>query len=97
MSINALAETKRQGKEVMIASGALAAGVLAVTTEFATIDSVQATIQSSTAPLTVTLTWSVSGNVVTVRGWKPTNASTTTLIATTGTETVNVLIVGRRR
>ena len=93
----ALAEDKREGKRVLVAKGALVAGVLVVTTDFANIDAVAATIESATAPVTSLLTYSVAGNKVTVRGWKPTSVGSTTLIATTGTEPVSVTITGRRR
>lgn len=98
MSLNALGEAVRQGKEALCGSGALsAAGVLAVTTPFAQIDAVVATVNSSTAPETVSLSYSISGNVVSIRGWKVTAVDDATLIASDAEESVSYIILGRRR
>ena len=95
---NALAEAVRQGKQVQVENGALdASGLLVITTGFATIDSVQATVEKATAPTTSQLTFSVSGSTVTIRGWKATATADTALIASDALEDVSVVIVGRRR
>lgn len=95
----AVAENERQGKELKCGIGALAAvtGILAITTEFDTIDSVVATVQKATAPTTSALTYSVSGSTVTIHGWMATAADDTALIASTAEESVSYIIMGRRR
>lgn len=98
MAINALAEIVRQGKGVICGQAAFPAnGILAVSTGLATIDGVSASIVKATAPTTSVVTWTFAGGVVTFRGWMPTAAGTTTLIASTAQETVNYTIIGRRR
>lgn len=98
MSLNAMAEAVRQGKAVLCGNGTfLAGGTLAVLTEFATVDSVVATINKATAPTTRAITFDVSGATVTLRGWKATAAGDTTLIASDATEDVYYTIIGRLR
>lgn len=94
----ALAEFDRQGKEVLCTTGALSAlGVLAIPTEFATIDAVTATLNGDTAPTTITLSYEVDGSEVTISGWMATAVDDVTLVASDGEETVSVIIIGRRR
>ncbi len=94
----AVGEAARQGKEVLCKTAALAAnGTLVVATPFATIDSVNINVKKATAPTTSVCTWNFTGGVLTVYGWKATNSSTTTLIASDAQETVSVTVIGRRR
>jgi len=98
MALNALAEAVRQGKAVQCENGSLdSSGELAIATEFATIDSVVATVNKATAPTTSQLTYSVSGSTVTIHGWKATATADTALIASDANEDVSVVIIGRRR
>jgi len=95
---NAVAETVRNGKELMVEEVTLdTSGEAVITTPYATIDAVTATLKKGTAPTTATLSFSVSGNEVTIHGWMPTAADDTALIASTANETVSVVIIGRRR
>lgn len=99
----AIAEALRAGKsrrnlEVYVDTGALSSGAVAFTTPFKTILAVTATILNASAPgdATEAVTYSVSGNVVTIRGWRNTSGTDPTLVATTGTETVSVVVFGTR-
>jgi|GEM_PF-1645179 len=67
---------------------ALSAGTASVTTGLASIASCTLTVKSATAPTTELVTYNTSGGTLSIYGWKSTNSSTTTLTATTGTETV---------
>ncbi len=94
----AVAEAVREGKEVLVEEGTLdTSGELAISTPFANIDSVVATVKKATAPTTIALSYGVSGNDVTVYGWKATAANDVTLIASDANETVSVVVIGRRR
>lgn len=94
----ALAEHDREGKELLIHEADLPAdGSMEIDTPFADIDSVHATVKQGTAPTTTVFSYAVSGNTVTLHGWKVTGTADTTLIASDGGETVNVQIIGRRR
>jgi hypothetical protein len=57
---------------------------------------VSLTLKGTAAPglSTECLTYDVSGGTVNVYAWKATNATTPTLIASTGTETVGYIITG---
>lgn len=98
MSVNALAEAVREGKEVLVGEAAVTASV-AVATQFAIIDAVVVTQKIGTAPgLGASVyTYDVSNNVVTIYAWKPTSATDPTLIAATVETNVSYTIVGRRR
>lgn len=98
MALNALAEAVRQGKELQCGEATLTASV-AVETKFATIDAVVVTGKRSTAPGDETswYTYDVSGNVVTIYGWKTTSGADPTLVAATDSTTVGYIIIGRRR
>lgn len=87
----------RRGMGIYLNVGALAAGAVAFTVPFKTITGALATILNAAAPglSTSTLTYSVAGNVVTIKGWMPTSAANPTLIATTGTDTISVLVFGK--
>lgn len=67
-----------------------------ITTPFSTVTGVKLTLEGSTAPglNTSTLTYAVSGGVVSVYAWKPTGAGDPTLEASTGTETFSYQITG---
>lgn len=94
----ALAEAVREGKEIQVEEAELdSSGQASIATNFATIDAVVATVKKATAPTTIALTWGVSGNDVTVYGWKATASNDVTLIASDANETVSVMIIGRRR
>lgn len=98
MSVNALAEAVRQGKEVLCGESAVTASV-AITTEFATIDAVVISQKIATAPgdNSTNFTYGVSNNVVTIYAWKPTSGSDPTLVAGTTETNVGYVIIGRRR
>lgn len=70
----------------------------AIATGLSTITGFSATLQGSSAPGlgTSTLTHIVSGGNVSVYAWKPTSAVDTTLIASTGTETIRWTATGTR-
>jgi len=97
MSVNALAEAVRQGKEVLSGRTAVTASV-AVTTNFATIDAVVVTRGTATAPGVGAsmYTYGVVANVVTIYAWKVTASGDATLIAATVATNVDYIIVGRR-
>lgn len=98
MSLNALAEAVRQGKELLCGTGELdSSGELAIATPFATIDAVVATVNKATAPTTLVLSSDVSGNDVTIKGWKATASNDVTLVASDANEEVDYIIIGRRR
>jgi hypothetical protein len=61
---------------------------VAVATGLTSIASCVLTLKSTTAPTTAVLSYGSSGGTLNVYGWMPTNATTTTLIASTGTGTV---------
>ena len=98
MSVNALAEAVRQGKEVVCGESAVTASV-AITTDFETIDAVVVTQKLATAPgdNSSTFSYGVSDNVVTIYAWKPTSGSDPTLVAGTTETDVGYIIIGRRR
>lgn len=96
----ALAEYEREGKEVVTGAVDLdGSNPTPVSTNFATIDAVVLTLNTSSAPGTSTslLTYEVSGSTVNIYAWKITATGDATLVASDGTETVSYLIVGRRR
>jgi hypothetical protein len=61
-----------------------------------TIIGVSLTLKDSSTPgvSTSVLSYASSGGVLSIYAWKVTNSSTTTLIASGGTETVGYVIVG---
>lgn len=67
-----------------------------VSTPFRTIVSVTLTQKNASAPAlsTSTLTYNTSGGTLNIYAWKPTGAGDTTLVASTGTETVGYVVVG---
>lgn len=94
----ALAEHERQGKEVALYRTALSAdGTLEIDTGFAEIDSVQVSINQGSEPTTTVTNWEATGNTVTIHGWKVTGSNNNTLVASDGEETLDIMIVGRRR
>lgn len=98
MSVNALAEAVRQGKEVLCGESLITASV-AVATQFATIDAVVITQKTSDAvgDNSSNFTYDVADNVVTLYAWKPTSGADPTLVAGTTETTVSYVIIGRRR
>ena len=98
MSVNALAEGVRQGKELICGETAVTDSV-EITTEFATIDSVAVTQKIGTAPGdgSATFTYDVTANVVEIFAWKTTSGSDPTLVAGTVEVDVGYIIIGRRR
>lgn len=94
----ALAEADRQGKELQCGEAAITASV-AISTEFATIDAVVVTHNTSSAPGVGSshFTYAVSGNTVTIYAWKVTGSADTTLVAGTVETNVGYVIIGRRR
>lgn len=98
MSVNALAEGVRQGKELLCGEVAVTASV-EVTTQFATIDAVVVTQKIGTAPgdNSTNFTYDVTDNVVTIYAWKPTSGADPTLVAGTTETDVGYIIIGRRR
>lgn len=97
MSLNALAEAVREGKEVYCGESAVTASV-AITTPFRTVKAVIITHKRTTAPGDDSnhFTYSVSGNVVTIYAWKYTSGTDATLVAGTTETDVSYLIVGVR-
>lgn len=101
----ALAEAVREGKEVLTGMVQLdGSNPTTITTPFATIDAVAVQLMGSSAPgvgtsvLTVDFAPGIGGDgAVDLYAWKPTSATDSTLIASTGTEDVSYIIVGRRR
>lgn len=88
----------RKGQSVLSATkstGGTASNT--ISTPFRTVDSVQLTLNTGSAPGvgTSTLTWTVTGNVVTVFQWKPTSSANPTLIASTDTVNFSYSITGR--
>lgn len=98
MSVNALAEAVRQGKEVLCGETAVTADV-DIATPFAIVDAVVVTQRIGTAPgdNSTNFTYDVVDNVVTIFAWKPTSGSDPTLVAGTTETDVGYIIVGRRR
>ncbi len=84
----------RRGLGLWQGSGALSSGVVALATPFKTVLSVNAQIDQTTAPTTSDFTYHAVAGAITVYGWQASAAGTTTLVATTGTETVSVTAVG---
>ncbi len=68
----------------------------AVSTGLSTIVSVDLTLEGSGAPGVGTslVTYTKSGGTVSIYAWKVTSSSDTTLVASTGTETVSYTVVG---
>jgi hypothetical protein len=96
--LGALAESKREGKEVLVGSGDFsAAGELDVATHFVRIDAVSCSIVSDSAPGTTFVTHSVSGATVTFHAWEPTAADNSALTASDAEMTLNYTIIGQRR
>lgn len=98
MTINAVGEAERQGKELVTGETAVTASV-EIDTPFATIDSVSITLKTGSAPGSGSsvFTYDVSGNTVTIYAWKVTSSADNTLIAGTSEVTVGYTIIGRRR
>lgn len=68
-----------------------------ITTGLTTVEAVTLTLVGASAPgvgTSVVTTGTISGGTVPIYGWKPTSASDTTLVASTGTETVNWIAIG---
>lgn len=67
-----------------------------VTTGLATITGCATTIKTTSAPgvSTSVVTYDTSSGTMNLYGWKVTNSSTTTLIASTGTDTIGWVCVG---
>lgn len=81
MSVNALAEAVREGKEVLVGSGTLTGGTLAVDTPFAVIDAAVATNL---------------GTAATIAPWAAVDSNVVTFTGDSG-EDISYIIVGRRR
>lgn len=97
MALFGLGEVVRNGKKLVVVKGTLdGAGLLVVNTPFSVIEAASATVEKATAPTTSAITYDISGNTVTIRGWKATAAGDTTLIASDAGEDVSVMIFGRR-
>ncbi len=69
-----------------------------IVTSFGTITGVALALLNAATPGvgTSVLTYSKSGGTVNVNAWKVTSSSVTTLIASTGTETIGYVITGRK-
>ena len=93
----ALAETERNGKELLCGRVELDSAEAEIVTPFRTIDAVIATVQEDGAPATTVVTYEVNDNVVTLYGWAPTSSSVTTLVATSADDVVDYVIIGRPR
>ena len=67
-----------------------------IATSFSTVTGVARALKGTAAPGvgTSALSYGISGGTVNVYGWKVTSSSDTTLIASTGTETVGYVITG---
>lgn len=85
-----------QSGVVRAGANALSSGTVAVVTGLTTITSCTATIDNASTPGvgTSVVTYHASAGTATFYGWKVTNSSTTTLIAATGTETIDWVCVG---
>ena len=96
MSVNALAEGVREGKELICGESLVTASV-AIATEFETIDAVVVTQKRATAvgDDSSNFTYGVADNVVTIYAWKPTSGADPTLVAGTTETTVGYVIIGR--
>ena len=100
MSVNALAEAVRTGKEVIAQSLAIATASATIATGWKSIDSVAISLNIGTAPAITdsdTFTWTFSAGTLTIFAWKRTSNANPTLVAGTVACTVSVTAVGRRR
>ena len=96
----ALAENTRRNEAVERGEIALdASNPTEVATGLTTITSVSLTLEGSSAPglNTSILTYTVSEGTLSIFAWKPTSNSNPTLVASTGTETVAWIVIGKRR
>ena len=84
----------RRGLGVWQGTGALSSGTVAFATPYKTVVAALPSLIITTAPTTTEMTYNASAGTVTVYGWQASAAGTTTLIATTGTETVSCVVVG---
>jgi len=64
--------------------------------EVDTIVGVTVSMLNASAPAlgTSVITYAFTGNVLSIYAWKPTGAGDTTLVASTGTETVSYVVMG---
>lgn len=95
----ALAEATRRGESVVRGEVALdASNPTPVVTGLRTITAVALALKGTSAPGvgTSVLTYDTSGGTLNIYAWKVTNSSTTTLIASTGTETVGYVVIGAK-
>jgi hypothetical protein len=69
-----------------------------VLTGLKSISAVFVALKGSSTPGvgTSVLTYTISGQTLSIYAWKVTNSSTTTLVASTGTETVSYIVIGVR-
>ena len=94
-----LRETVPQNKEIIAAESAITASIT-VSTEFATVYSVQVTQKRTTAPAldSIIYTYDVaSDGTVSIFAWQTTAAADSTLIPGTVPSTISYIIIGRRR
>lgn len=93
----ALAEKDRLGEVVVRGEVALdGSNPTPVVTGLKSLSSVSLTLKGSAAPGvgTSVLTYAVSGGTINIYAWKVTSSADTTLIASTGTETVSYVATG---
>ena len=93
----ALGELVREGKVVVTGEIALdASNPTPITTTLKSITAAAVTLKGTAAPGVGTsiLTYNINGNTLDVYAWKVTSSAVTTLIASTGTETISYVIVG---
>ena len=90
-------QTKFTREFLISRTATLVSGVIAVTiAEMTTITGAFGVVNAAAPPGTATsalgFTW--SGNVVTIEGYMPTTTTDTTLIDSTGTETISFFVTG---
>jgi hypothetical protein len=94
----ALAEHVRRGEKIERYEMALDnSNPTPIVTGFKEVIAVFLTLKGTAAPGvgTSVLTYNITGGLVDVYAWKVTNSSTTTLVASTGTETFSAIVIGK--
>jgi hypothetical protein len=90
-------EKKSSGEFVVAGEVALdGSNPTPVVTGFDVITGVSLALKGTSAPGvgTSVLTYGISGGTLNIYAWKVTNSTTTTLVASTGTETVGYVVTG---
>ncbi len=90
-------QTKFTREHIVTGTATLVSGVITVTIpSMTTITGAVGNLSAAAPPAatTSTLSFSFSGNVLTIEGYMPTATADTDLIDSTGTETINYLVTG---